>query len=184
MKLTADPVRPKSCRASSRPGPGNMGRETGSLHQGSAPKDGSSPEQDLNLQENLKLLKSLTTEHRFTALMIWVRQYETRDDRQKEDLRQLSVANTACINNWDFVDLSAPNIVGAHLLGRDRSGPVSNGRLRLSLGRAALPSWPRIPSSSRKSGDTFAIADQLMDDQAGSDPQSRGLDAARGGEKG
>lgn len=45
--------------------------------------------------------------------------------RADEAMRELIycgyLANTARINNWDLVDLSAPNIVGAHLLNRERS---------------------------------------------------------------
>jgi hypothetical protein len=33
------------------------------------------------------------------------------------------LANTGCINNWDLVDISAPQIVGGFLLERDR-GPL------------------------------------------------------------
>jgi len=158
--------RPKSCRASSRPGRDNMGRETGSLASRFRSKDGSSPDtKDLNLQENLKLLKSPYHEHRFTALMIWVRQYETRDDRQKEEIYGSYLANTACIKQLGLRrPLRAQQSSGSPTRERPFC-PVSTGRLRLSLGRriAILATYTFIKAG--ESGDTFAIADQLMDDQ-------------------
>jgi len=39
----------------------------------------------------------------------------------KEDIFRLYLAHTNRINNWDLVDLSAPQIVGAHLFGKRAS---------------------------------------------------------------
>ena len=51
---------------------------------------------------------------------MWVRHYAKKIPDQKELIYQRYLANTDWINNWDLVDVSAPHIVGKHLLQRDR----------------------------------------------------------------
>jgi 3-methyladenine DNA glycosylase AlkD len=66
------------------------------------------------------LLKSKHHEDRMLALLILVRQFERGDALARQQIFNLYLKNTRYINNWDLVDLSASNIVGAHLDG-DRS---------------------------------------------------------------
>jgi len=65
------------------------------------------------------LLNSEVHEERLIALLILVKKYEN-----SEIARQLVfdfyIENTRNINNWDLVDLSAPNIVGKFLLDKKR----------------------------------------------------------------
>jgi 3-methyladenine DNA glycosylase AlkD len=68
-----------------------------------------------------KLLSSPFHEERLLALLILVRQYETGDDALKKKIYGLYLKSSRYINNWDLVDLSAPNIAGAYLLDRSRS---------------------------------------------------------------
>jgi 3-methyladenine DNA glycosylase AlkD len=75
--------------------------------------------QSLATSEVVALLKSDFHEDRLLALIILVRQFERGDDADKKRIYDLYLANTKYINNWDMVDCSAPNIVGAYL--RDRS---------------------------------------------------------------
>jgi 3-methyladenine DNA glycosylase AlkD len=53
-------------------------------------------------------------------LFILVDQYTKGDDKTKENIYKFYLKNTKKINNWDLVDLSAPKIVGAHLLNNDK----------------------------------------------------------------
>ncbi|OQA79419.1 MAG: DNA alkylation repair enzyme [Lentisphaerae bacterium ADurb.Bin242] len=76
---------------------------------------------ELPLPEVLKLLKNPYHEVRFCALMILVEQYERGDEKLRDRIYLLYLGNTRYINNWDLVDLSAPDIVGTHLLNGDRS---------------------------------------------------------------
>ena len=46
--------------------------------------------------------------------------YAGGDDALKKKIYGLYLKNTKYINNWDLVDLSAPNIVGAYLLDKGR----------------------------------------------------------------
>lgn len=76
--------------------------------------------QDAPIAEIEKLLRSPIHDERMLALLLLVRRFETGDDALKKKIYGLYLKNTRSINNWDLVDLSAPNIVGAYLLGRSR----------------------------------------------------------------
>jgi len=75
----------------------------------------------LTLKETEKLLHSKYHEHRLTALLILVKKYQKGDSLLRQKIFDLYLKNTRYINNWDLVDLSAPNIVGTHLLDKPRS---------------------------------------------------------------
>jgi 3-methyladenine DNA glycosylase AlkD len=53
--------------------------------------------------------------------VLLVGRYERGDDAERQRVYRLYLANTDRINNWDLVDLSAPDIVGAHLETRSRA---------------------------------------------------------------
>ncbi len=75
---------------------------------------------DLDLAELETLLKNKIHEHRTGALFILCDQYKKSDDKTKEKIFKFYLKNTSRINNWDLVDLSAPNIVGEWLLKKDK----------------------------------------------------------------
>ena len=66
------------------------------------------------------LLNSTVHEDRLLALMIAVRQFEKGSESDRNRLHQFYLAHTARINNWDLVDLSAPQLVGGYLATRSR----------------------------------------------------------------
>jgi 3-methyladenine DNA glycosylase AlkD len=66
------------------------------------------------------LLHSEIHEERLLALVILVGQFEKGDDATRKRIYNLYLANTRHINNWDLVDLSAPQIVGGYLETRNR----------------------------------------------------------------
>ncbi len=70
---------------------------------------------DLSLDKVLVLLHSPIHEERLCAVLILVAQYKKADLKQQQKIFQLYLKNYKYINNWDLVDLSAPNIVGAYL---------------------------------------------------------------------
>jgi 3-methyladenine DNA glycosylase AlkD len=76
--------------------------------------------------EMLELLRSPWHEERLLALLILVRRFDkARDDEaMRKHLVQLYLANTEWINNWDLVDSSAPQILGAWLVRRPRERTV------------------------------------------------------------
>lgn len=75
----------------------------------------------LPMEEGGQLLASPFHEHRLTALLIWVRQFERGNEPARRTLHAAYLANTARVNNWDLVDLSAPHLVGTWLLDRSRA---------------------------------------------------------------
>jgi len=76
---------------------------------------------DLGLGEVTKLLASPWHEARSLALLILVEQYKRGDEKMRKTIFDLYLRNTASINNWDLVDCSAPQIVGAHVRGSSRA---------------------------------------------------------------
>jgi 3-methyladenine DNA glycosylase AlkD len=66
-----------------------------------------------------KLLSSGTHEHRLVALLILVDKYKKAGAAGREEIAGFYLKCTKYINNWDLVDLSAPNVLGDYLLGRD-----------------------------------------------------------------
>lgn len=70
----------------------------------------------------LDLLTSPFHEIRLLALLMLVDRYErSRSSGEREAIYRAYLRHAARINNWDLVDCSAPKIVGAHLLERDRA---------------------------------------------------------------
>lgn len=76
---------------------------------------------DLSLNDTKDLLGSPIHEERLISLFILVNKYEKGDYIEKEKIFSFYLKNRKGVNNWDLVDLSAPKIVGKHLLDKDKS---------------------------------------------------------------
>jgi 3-methyladenine DNA glycosylase AlkD len=70
----------------------------------------------LPLGEVRTLLYSGIHEERLVALLILAWRYSSSSSREKEEIVKFYLDHIKQVNNWDLVDLSAPNILGAHLL--------------------------------------------------------------------
>ena len=68
-----------------------------------------------------RLLESGVPEHRFVALEMLVRQYETSNLRGKDRIARFYARNLRYVDHWMLVDTSAPYILGDHLLKRKRA---------------------------------------------------------------
>jgi 3-methyladenine DNA glycosylase AlkD len=76
---------------------------------------------DISLQENLELLKSPYHEARLLALLILVKKYSSsKASIEQKVIYQAYLKHTEFINNWDLVDSSAAQIVGAYLFSKNR----------------------------------------------------------------
>lgn len=75
----------------------------------------------LSLKDIRKLLSSKIHEHRLVALIILVNQYKKGDEHDRDKIVDFYLRYSKYINNWDLVDLSAPNIPGEYLLNKDRA---------------------------------------------------------------
>jgi 3-methyladenine DNA glycosylase AlkD len=75
----------------------------------------------LPLAEVRTLLYSRIHEERLVALLILAQRYSSSasSSRKKEKIVKFYLDNKKQVNNWDLVDLSAPSILGAHLVDRD-----------------------------------------------------------------
>lgn len=76
--------------------------------------------QDLPLEEAEKILASPFHEDRLFALLLLMRIYARSGRAVRRKVYAVYLRNTARINNWDLVDLSAPHIVGAFLAEKDK----------------------------------------------------------------
>ena len=78
--------------------------------------------QDLNFRDLKSLIQSPWHEERLLSLFILIKQYDqANDENQKTTLYNFYIKNIPFVNNWDLVDLSAPNMVGRHLFNQDKS---------------------------------------------------------------
>jgi 3-methyladenine DNA glycosylase AlkD len=75
----------------------------------------------LRLTDVTALLRSGYHEERLLALLVLVRRFERGDVRLQERVFRLYLRGRRFVNNWDLVDLSAPNILGTWLLPRPRT---------------------------------------------------------------
>ena len=75
---------------------------------------------NLSITKVEELLHSPIHEIRMIALVIWTYQFEKADNKLKKEIYKTYLKNTKWINNWDLVDLSAPNIVGKLLLDKNK----------------------------------------------------------------
>jgi len=75
---------------------------------------------DLSFKDLKTLIKSKIHEERLIALMILVLRFPKSNEEEKKKIFNFYIANKSNINNWDLVDLSAPNIVGVFLLDKDK----------------------------------------------------------------
>jgi len=76
---------------------------------------------DLSFSDLKILLNSSIHEERLISLFILVDNYERGDDKKRGKIFSFYLKNRKGINNWDLVDLSAPKIIGKHLLSKDKS---------------------------------------------------------------
>ena len=77
--------------------------------------------EEISPDEAQKLLKSEFHEERMAALLILVKKFQKGDDKIKRKIFDLYLKNTKYVNNWDLVDLTAPQIVGGYLEGKDKN---------------------------------------------------------------
>lgn len=66
------------------------------------------------------LLQSEWHECRLCALLMLVERFRKSDEKGRKDIYDFYLSQTARINNWDLVDLSAPGIVGEYLKDKPR----------------------------------------------------------------
>jgi len=79
---------------------------------------------DLSLDQLDTLLKSEWHEDRLLALIIMVNQFKKADAVKQKELYEFYLEHMDRINNWDLVDTSARDVVGAYLYQHQELLPV------------------------------------------------------------
>ena len=72
---------------------------------------------NLTLEDLQELISSKIHEYRLISLLILIIKYKN----SKQEIFNFYLKNTKNINNWDLVDLSAPNIIGNYIIQKDKS---------------------------------------------------------------
>ncbi|HEV8601517.1 MAG TPA: DNA alkylation repair protein [Patescibacteria group bacterium] len=76
---------------------------------------------DLSFAEIKRLLGSPVHEERLIALLVLVNNFAQGNAAAKKKIYQFYLANTASVNNWDLVDLSADKILGNYILDKPKT---------------------------------------------------------------
>lgn len=74
----------------------------------------------LNYKELKDLLSSEIHEERLISLFILETKFRMSEEREKEKIFNFYIRNRKRVNNWDLIDLSAPNIIGNYLYDKER----------------------------------------------------------------
>lgn len=123
LRALADPMKAEVLRRFFKTGKGEYGE--GDKFLGiTVPKQREIARKFFNLPlgELAKLLASRVHEERLTPLLILVKKFEEAGtEAERKRIFNFYIKNLKWVNNWDLVDLSAPNIVGKYLLDNDRA---------------------------------------------------------------
>lgn len=121
--------------------------------------------QQMPLKEIIKMLESKFHEERMFALLIMTQQYKKGNEKTKKQIFTAYLKNTKHINNWDLVDLTAPDIVGAYL--NDKSKDIlfklAQSKMLWERRIAILATFHEIKLG--RSVLTFSIAEKLLGDK-------------------
>ncbi len=166
LRQAADPAKARLLAGFFKIGPGEYGADDRFLgvmvpeSRRIAKRHGGAPLAVLD-----RLLGSAIHEERLVALLILVDRYAEGDAKTKTDAYRFYVSRFSRINNWDLVDLSAPRIVGQHLLNRSRTPLHRWTRSRHLWTRRIAVIATLAFIAHRDFADTLAIADRLLADR-------------------
>lgn len=117
------------------------------------------------LPEVEQLLKSAYHEDRLLALLLLVRLYTRGNEATKAQIYRMYLDNTRFIKNWDLVDSSAEQIVGAFLWGKDRT-PLYHLAQSSSLWERRIAMMATFHFIKRgEFGETLKLAEMLLVDR-------------------
>jgi 3-methyladenine DNA glycosylase AlkD len=121
--------------------------------------------QSITIPEAGRLLGSTFHEDRLLALLILVRLYSRGDEALREEIYRLYLKSARLINNWDLVDSSAEQIVGAFLWDRPRA-PLRRLAKSADLWERRIAVLATFHFIRRgEFGETLAVARALLSDR-------------------
>jgi 3-methyladenine DNA glycosylase AlkD len=117
---------------------------------------------DLSLNEISAMLSSPIHEFRMSALLILVEQFKKAKTEKRSEIYEFYLKNVENINNWDLVDCSSRDIVGAYLFDKDRSKlyELAATDYLWSQRIAVVSTWYFIRKN--QFNDTFRLAEMLL----------------------
>ncbi|MFA5127839.1 MAG: DNA alkylation repair protein [Patescibacteria group bacterium] len=121
--------------------------------------------QEITLEDVKKLIASPYHEFRLTGLIILTYKFPKISEADQKKIFDFYLKHTKRINNWDLVDLSAPNIVGTWLLDKNRKILYKLAKSRILWERriAMLATYAFIRAG--EFDDTLKLADILLNDK-------------------
>ncbi len=166
LEAAADPDKAKILRRFFKTGPGEYGE--GDRFRGiPVPllRAIAKRHRDLGWGDLNRLLRSPWHEDRLAALMLLAMRAEQGAPAEKDRVLSFYLARTRFVNNWDLVDLSAPDVVGTRLVETNEPG------LLFELVRSPVLWERRIAMvgcfafiRSGRSDVAFALAEKLLND--------------------
>jgi len=121
----------------------------------------------LNYSEIQQLLDNKIHEYRLIALLILIWKYKKSKKNRLEQRKifEFYLKNTHNINNWDLVDLSAPQILGEFLQkeGADLLTNLAQSKNMWERRIAIISTYSFI--KKRRFGETLAISEILLEDK-------------------
>ncbi|MEZ0390667.1 MAG: DNA alkylation repair protein [Pseudobdellovibrionaceae bacterium] len=120
---------------------------------------------ELPIPAAFQLLHSKWHEERLLALIILVERYRKCDEKIKKQIASLYLKNRKFVNNWDLVDASAPQILGASLEKSSRAllFRLANSKSLWDRRIAIVSTFHFIRKNDLK--DTFKLSQILLKDQ-------------------
>jgi 3-methyladenine DNA glycosylase AlkD len=112
-----------------------------------------------------KLINSPYHEYRLTGLIILTYKFPKADENEQKKMFEFYLKHTKRVNNWDLVDLSAPNIVGTWLLDKNRKILYKLAKSKLLWDRriAIISTFTFI--RAKQFNDALKISDILLTDE-------------------
>ena len=123
LQKLADPVRAKLSQRFFKTGKGDYGEGDRFLGMvmSEQRKIAKKYSDNISVEDTIKLLRSgKFHEERMVALLILILKYKKGSQVEHKQIFESYLENTKFINNWDLVDVTCSNIVGAYLFDKDK----------------------------------------------------------------
>jgi 3-methyladenine DNA glycosylase AlkD len=118
-----------------------------------------------SMETALTLLSHPFHEARLLALLLLIGAFRRGTEEGRQDIFDAYLENTRYINNWDLVDLSAPQIVGTHLADRARTRLITLAKSSLLWERRIAIVATLHFIRNGEFTDTLRISDLLLQDR-------------------
>lgn len=119
----------------------------------------------ITLNDTEKLLQNPYHECRLTALLILVAKYKKGSGEDRTKIVKMYSRNTRYINNWDLVDLSARDIIGAYYFDKPKHELYKLARSKLLWERRIAIIATSYFIGKHQFDDTLKIAEILLHDK-------------------